>query len=69
MAKKYRSEAMAAIHETAADLHRAGGMDQGMMRKFDALCFTPIQERTRKGETYTDRDGAPLHGLSENAEP
>ncbi|MEG9433165.1 helix-turn-helix domain-containing protein [Terriglobus sp. ADX1] len=46
MAKKYRSNAMAAIHETATDLHRAGGMDQKTMRKFDALCLTPIEEMT-----------------------
>lgn len=46
MAKKYRSEAMAAIHETAADLHRVGGMDQKTMRKFDVLCLTPIEEMT-----------------------
>ena len=46
MAKKFRSEVMSAIHETAADLHRAGGMDQKTMRKFDALCLTPIQKMT-----------------------
>lgn len=46
MAKKYRSSAMAAIHETATDLHRVGGMDQKTMRKFDALCLTPIEEMT-----------------------
>ena len=46
MPKKYRSNAMAAIHETAVDLHRVGGMDKKTMRKFDALCLTPIQEMT-----------------------
>ncbi len=46
MPKKFRSDAMAAIHETAADLHRVGGMDQRTMRKFDALCLTPIAEMT-----------------------
>jgi putative transcriptional regulator len=40
---KYRSGAMAAIHETASDLHRAEGMDLRTMREFDALCLTPIQ--------------------------
>ncbi len=44
MAKKYRSDAMAAIHETASDLHRVGGLDQKTMRKFDALCLTPIEQ-------------------------
>jgi putative transcriptional regulator len=37
---------MAAIHETAVDLHRSGGMDQMTMRKFDALCLTPIEKMT-----------------------
>ncbi len=37
---------MAAIHETAVDLHRVGGMDQTTMHKFDALCLTPIEEMT-----------------------
>jgi putative transcriptional regulator len=45
---KNRSEVMAAIHETAADLHRVGGMDKKTMRKFDALCLTPIQPMTPK---------------------
>ena len=48
MAKKYRSKVMAPIHETATDLHRAGGMDKKTMRKFDALCLTPIQAMTPK---------------------
>jgi len=46
MARKYRSDAMAAIHETAADLYHVGGIDQKTMRKFDALCLTPIEEMT-----------------------
>ncbi|WP_158748603.1 DNA-binding transcriptional regulator [Acidobacterium sp. S8] len=48
MSKKYRSKIMAAIHETAVDLHRVGGMDKKTMRKFDALCLTPIQAMTPK---------------------
>ena len=46
MPKSYRSNAMAAIHETATDLHQAGALDQKTMRKFDALCLTPIEEMT-----------------------
>src|ERR1700712_5072386 len=48
MSTKFRSKALAAIHETAADLQQAGGMDLKTMRKFDALCLTPIQEMTPK---------------------
>jgi putative transcriptional regulator len=40
MEKKYRSNATAAIHETASDLYAGGGMDRMTMRKFDALCLT-----------------------------
>jgi putative transcriptional regulator len=46
MAKKYSSRAMAAIHEAATDLYESGGMDQKTMRKFDALCLTPIPRMT-----------------------
>jgi putative transcriptional regulator len=44
MAKKYRSAASAAIHETASDLHRIGLMDDKTMREFDVLCLTPVQK-------------------------
>lgn len=43
MPNKYRSDAMAAIHETASDLYAAGGMDRKTMRKFDVLCLIQIQ--------------------------
>jgi putative transcriptional regulator len=32
------------VHETAADLHRLGFIDQRKMRKYDALCLDPIPE-------------------------
>ena len=48
MPRKYKNEVMAAIHETASELHRVGGMDRMTMRNFDALCLTPIQEMTPK---------------------
>ncbi len=34
---------MAAVHETAEDLHEAGLMDKFTMREFDELCLTPIR--------------------------
>jgi putative transcriptional regulator len=48
MPDKYRSDVMAAIHETASDLYTVGGMDRKTMRKFDVLCLTPIPEMTPK---------------------
>jgi len=32
---------LAAVHETASDLHRLGFIDKRKMRKFDALCLVP----------------------------
>jgi putative transcriptional regulator len=48
MPKRYRSDVMKSIHETAADLYAVGGMDKKTMRKFDVLCLTPILEMTPK---------------------
>lgn len=59
MAKKYRSKVMAAIHETASDLYSVGGMDRRTMRRFDALCLTPVPEMTpRKIRALRARENA-----------
>ncbi len=59
MPSKYRSSAMAAIHETASDLQKVGGLNQKTMRKFDALCLTPIQAMTpRKIRALRTREKA-----------
>ena len=42
MKKQYRSDAFAAIHETACDLHDAGAIDMLTLRKFDKMCLTPV---------------------------
>ena len=44
--KAYRSEAAAAIHETASGLFDAGVIDKQTMRDFDETCLTPIHEFT-----------------------
>ncbi len=41
--RTYRSDALAAIHETASDLHDAEVMDKRTMRRFDELCLTPVR--------------------------
>jgi hypothetical protein len=46
MSKTYRSDALAAIHETASDLHDAGVMDKQTLREFDELCLTPVRPMT-----------------------
>jgi putative transcriptional regulator len=43
MSKKYRSEAMAAIHETMEALHEVGAIDKQTMRRFDVACLTPVR--------------------------
>jgi len=44
MKKKYRTNALAAAHETAAGLHRIGFVDAKTMRDFDVSCLTPVEE-------------------------
>jgi putative transcriptional regulator len=39
---KPRSRLSAAIHETAAGLHRIGLLDKATMREFDASCLTAV---------------------------
>jgi putative transcriptional regulator len=41
---RYRTDALAAAHETAAGLHRIGLVDARTMRTFDASCLTPVEE-------------------------
>ncbi len=43
MTKKYRSEAMAAVHETMEALHDVGAIDKQTLREFDDSCLTPVQ--------------------------
>lgn len=42
MTKIYRSEALAAVHETAESLYKIGTIDKKTMRRFDEACLTPI---------------------------
>ena len=43
MAKTYRSDAFAAIHETMEAVHELGVIDKQTMRSFDAACLTSVQ--------------------------
>lgn len=44
--RTYKSEAMAAIHETAAGMHKSGVIDKQTMREFDEGCLTPVHAFT-----------------------
>lgn len=46
MSKKYRSDAMACIHETMEALHNIGAVDKQTMRRFEEACLTPIRPLT-----------------------
>src|SRR6202051_5142375 len=43
MSKKYRRDAIAAIHESMEALHDVGAIDKQTMRRFDDACLTPIR--------------------------
>ena len=43
MSDKYRSDAMASIHETMEALHKVGAFDKHTMRHFDEACLTRIR--------------------------
>jgi putative transcriptional regulator len=44
MSKKYRSEALASIHETIKALHEIGAINRRTMRGFDETCLMPVPE-------------------------
>ncbi len=59
MTKRYRSQALASVHETAEGLHAAGLMDKQTMRKFDERCLTPVQPLTAEQiRALREREGA-----------
>lgn len=43
MTRRTKSPILAAVHETAAGLHRAGVMDKLTLREFDSLCIPPVE--------------------------
>lgn len=46
--RKYKSEAFAAIHETAEALHGIGAIDKRTMREFDKACLAPLPSYSGK---------------------
>ncbi len=48
MTKKYQSDALDALHETARGLHRIGLIDAKTMRDFDASCLTTVEKLSAK---------------------
>ena len=48
-AKKAASPLLAALHDTATDLHKAGFMDLRSLREYDALCLAVNRPGFRGG--------------------
>ena len=48
MAKRYRSNALAAVHETALDMSEAGVMTKRTMKAFDRMCLTLVEPLTAR---------------------
>jgi putative transcriptional regulator len=46
MSKRYRSDAMASVHETMEALYDIGAIDKQTMRRFDDACLTPVSPLT-----------------------
>ena len=44
MAKQYKSEALASVHEAALGLDEAGLISKRTMRAFDEMCLTPVED-------------------------
>ena len=54
MSKQYKSEALAAVHETALGLGEAGVMDKTTMKTFDEICLTPEMANGADISSYLD---------------
>ena len=46
MSEQYKSEMLAAIHETALGLHEADVLNKMTMRMFDEMCLMPVKDGT-----------------------
>ena len=57
MSQKYRSNAMAAIHETMVALRDVGAIDKQTMRGFDDACLTPVRPlRSKEIKALRERE-------------
>jgi hypothetical protein len=56
MKHKKTNRLLEAIHETAHDFHNSGAFNQEQMRKYDALCLSPVPVETAKIPIYLDND-------------
>jgi putative transcriptional regulator len=58
MAKRYKSDLKAALHETVEGLHRIGLVDKKTMREFDDSCLTAVVKLSpRQIQALREREG------------
>lgn len=57
MAKEYRSEVLASVHETALGMTEAGVMVKRTMKAFDEMCLAPVAEMSLVLEALPARTG------------
>lgn len=58
MAKAYKSDLKAALHETVEGLHRIGLVDKRTMREFDESCLTSVEKLSpREIQALREREG------------
>lgn len=58
MARRPKSEALAAVHETASDLHSVGAISDERMREYDESCLEPEQATTKQLTFSVFKDAA-----------
>ncbi len=64
MAKKYRSNALGALHETVCGLHRIGLVNTKTMHDFDASCLRAVKEPPAKQVPEAYRRARASHDAS-----
>jgi putative transcriptional regulator len=58
MAKRYKSDLRAALHETVEGLHRIGLVEKKTMREFDESCLTSVEKLSpRQIQALREREG------------
>ena len=57
MSRKYRSDAMASVHQTMEALHKVSAIDKQTMRGFDEACLTAVRPlRPRQIKALRERE-------------
>lgn len=64
MGKLYKSEALAAIHETMEGFYESGAIDKQTMREFDEACLTAIEPLPPEEiRSIREREHISQHGM------